>query len=89
MELQKNKALLLLKGFSVGMKLKLHSFAITIIVLSRSGLCSAQSITTFSHIFGCGLPSILQMESMGLDPWFGFVVLLRFGCLRIGRVGLG
>lgn len=39
--LQKNKALLSLKGSSVGMKLKLHSSAIAIAILSRPGFCSA------------------------------------------------
>lgn len=55
-ELQKKKALPSLKGLSVGMKLKLHSFAIAKAVLSSSGVRSAQSqITAFSHIVGCGL----------------------------------
>lgn len=69
-ELQKNKALFSLKGSSFGMKLKLHFFAIAIAIAisSRSGLCSVQShITACSQIDGCGLPSILRMETMESD----------------------
>lgn len=67
-ELQKNKALFSLNGSSFGMKLKLHFFAIAIAIPSRSGLCSVQShITACSQIDGCGLPSILRMETMEFD----------------------
>lgn len=38
MELQKNKSLPSSKGHSIGMKVKLHSFAIVIAVLSRSSV---------------------------------------------------
>lgn len=68
MELQKNKALPSLKGLNIGMKLKLQSFAVAIAILSKFGVRSTQlHITTFSHIFGCGLLVSIQMESEGLD----------------------
>lgn len=67
MELQENKVLPSLKGLKIGMKLKLHSFAIPIAILSKLGVRSTQlHITTFSHIFGCGLLVSIRMESKGL-----------------------
>lgn len=55
MEWQKNNALPSLKESNVGMKLKLHSFAIAIDVPSRLGLITTQSqITALPHLStGC------------------------------------